>query len=91
MQMVHAADMAWSEKEERHREGGLAFKNLFRGENGDPDNFRLVLSRNGGAYQSPHHRHNFDQIRYCVCGPANIAPGKTLEEGDIGYFPEGAF
>ena len=91
MQVVHAADMAWSEKEERHRDGGLAFKNLFRGENGDPNNFRLVLSRNGGEYQSPHHRHNFDQIRFCVSGPANIAPGKTLEEGDIGYFPEGAF
>ncbi len=91
MQVVHAADLAWSEKEERHREGGLAFKNLFRGENGDPNNFRLVLSRNGGEYQSPHHRHNFDQLRFCVSGPANIAPGKTLEEGDIGYFPEGAF
>ena len=91
MQVVHAADLAWSEKEERHREGGLAFKNLFRGENGDPNNFRLVLSRNAGEYQSPHHRHNFDQIRFCVSGPANIAPGKTLEEGDIGYFPEGAF
>jgi hypothetical protein len=25
MQVVHAADLAWSEKEERHREGGLAF------------------------------------------------------------------
>jgi len=91
MQVVHAGDLAWTEKEERHREGGLAFKNLFRGENGDPNNFRLVLSRNGGEYQSPHHRHNFDQIRYCVSGPANIAPGKTLEEGDIGYFPEGVF
>ncbi len=89
MQMIHAADLAWSEKEERHREGSLAFKNLFRGEEGDPNNFRLVLSRNSGEYRSPLHRHNFDQVRYCVHGAANIAPGKTLEEGDVGYFPEG--
>ena len=91
MEIIHAGDLAWSEKQERHREGGLAFKNLFHGTDGDPNNFRLVLSRNGGEYQSPHHRHNFDQLRFCVSGPANIAPGKTLEEGDIGYFPEGAF
>ncbi|MDB5571863.1 MAG: hypothetical protein JWN93_3046 [Hyphomicrobiales bacterium] len=89
MQMIHAADLAWSEKEERHREGSLAFKNLFHGQEGDPNNFRLVLSRNGGEYRSPLHRHNFDQVRYCVKGAANIAPGKTLEEGDVGYFPEG--
>ena len=91
MQLVQADEIPWSEREERHREGSLAFRNLFRGTEGDPNNFRLVLSRNGGEYRSPRHRHNFDQIRYCVQGSANIAPGKTLNEGDIGYFPEGCF
>lgn len=91
MQLVQADEIPWSEREERHREGSLAFRNLFRGDEGDPNNFRLVLSRNGGEYRSPRHRHNFDQIRYCVKGSANIAPGKTLNEGDIGYFPEGCY
>ncbi len=89
VQIVHFRDVPWSEGEERHREGSLAFKNLFRGEEADPNNFRLVLSRSNGAYNSPHHRHNFDQVRYCVRGSANIAPGKTLNQGDVGYFPEG--
>jgi hypothetical protein len=89
MQVIHARDLPWSEREERHREGSLAFKNLFRGEEGDPNNFRWVLSRNTGTYRSPQHRHNFDQVRFCVEGSANIAPGKTLNQGDVGFFPEG--
>jgi hypothetical protein len=89
MQIVHAADLPWLEREEKHREGSLAFKNLFKGDEGDPSNFRWVLSRNSGTYRSPHHRHNFDQVRFCVEGSANIAPGKTLNQGDVGYFPEG--
>ena len=89
VQIVNFKDLPWSEREERHREGSLAFKNLFRGQEGDPNNFRLVLSRSDGDYTSPHHRHNFDQVRFCVRGSANIAPGKTLNEGDVGYFPEG--
>jgi hypothetical protein len=89
MQAVHAADLPWLEREEKHREGNLAFKNLFKGDEGDPNNFRWVLSRNSGTYRSPHHRHNFDQVRFCVKGTANIAPGKTLNQGDVGYFPEG--
>jgi hypothetical protein len=91
MQVVHAQDMPWAERQERHREGSLAFKNLFHGQEGDPNNFRLVLSRNSGEYKSPLHRHNFDQVRFCVRGAASIAPGKSLEEGDVGYFPEGTF
>lgn len=89
MQIIHAADLPWMEREERHREGSLAFKTLFKGDEGDPNNFRWVLSRNSGTYRSPHHRHNFDQVRFCVEGTANIAPGKTLNQGDVGYFPEG--
>ena len=91
MQIVHAEDLPWSERQERHREGSLAFRNLFQGEEGDPNNFRLVLSKNSGEYKSPRHRHNFDQVRFCVRGAASIAPGKSLEEGDVGYFPEGVF
>jgi len=91
MHIVQAQDMPWAERQERHREGSLAFKNLFHGEEGDPNNFRLVLSRNSGEYKSPHHRHNFDQVRYCVRGAASISPGKFLEEGEVGYFPEGTF
>ena len=89
MEVVHAEQMAWSEQEERHRTGSLAFKTLFKGTEGDPNNFRWVLSRNDGDYASPFHRHNFDQVRFCVKGSANIAPTRDLMEGDVGFFPEG--
>jgi hypothetical protein len=89
MQVVHASEMQWSMQEERHRAGSLAFKTLFKGDEGDPNNFRWVLSRNDGDYSSPFHRHNFDQVRFCVKGSANIAPARDLMEGDVGFFPEG--
>ena len=34
VQIVNFKDLPWSEREERHREGSLAFKNLFRGQGG---------------------------------------------------------
>ena len=90
MDIVHGADLQWSEGEERHREGKLAFKNIFKGTPGTPENYRLVLTRNDGRYQSPRHHHNFDQVRFCLEGKLNIAPGVDIEAGDAGYFPEGA-
>ena len=37
----------------------------------------------------PRHRHNFEQIRLPLCGSMNLGGGLVLEEGQIGYFPEG--
>jgi hypothetical protein len=91
MDIVHGADLAWSEGEEKHREGRLSFKNLFKGVPGTPENYRLVLTRNNGPYKSPRHHHNFDQVRFCLEGKLNIAPGVDIEAGDAGYFPEGAY
>ena len=91
MDIVHGADLEWSEGEEKHREGRLSFKNIFKGTPGTPENYRLVLTRNNGPYRSPRHHHNFDQVRFCLEGKLNIAPGVDIEAGDAGYFPEGAF
>jgi hypothetical protein len=91
MEIVQAADLAWSEGEEKHREGRLSFKNLFKGTPGTPENYRLVLSSNNGPYRSPRHHHNFDQVRFCLEGKLNIAPGVDILAGDGGYFPEGAY
>jgi len=91
MEIVHAADLAWSEGEEKHREWRLSFKNLFKGTPGTPENYRLVLSSNNGPYRSPRHHHNFDQVRFCLEGKLNIAPGVDIQAGDGGYFPEGAY
>jgi quercetin dioxygenase-like cupin family protein len=89
MDIVNSDEMAWSGQVERHRTGALNFKTLFIGHEGDPENYRMVLSRANGDYASPHHRHNFDQIRFCLEGVANIGPDRDLLAGDVGYFPEG--
>src|SRR5262245_7028607 len=85
MDIVHGAGLEWSEGEEKHREGRLSFKNIFKGVPGTPENYRLVLTRNNGPYKSPRHHHNFDQVRFCLEGKLNIAPGVEIEAGDAGY------
>src|SRR5215467_11923517 len=74
-----------------HRSGGIDFKRLIQGAPGTPDNFEFSLVRTAGDYYTPRHRHNFDQIRFCLEGSMNYAPGKNLDAGTVGYFPEGTF
>ena len=74
-----------------HRSGGIDFKRLIQGTPGALDNFELSLVRTAGDYYTPRHRHNFDQVRFCLEGVMNYAPGKNLERGAVGYFPEGTF
>ncbi len=40
------------------------------------------------GYYTPRHRHNFDQIRYCLEGVFATGQG-DLAAGECGYFPEG--
>jgi quercetin dioxygenase-like cupin family protein len=40
------------------------------------------------GYYTPRHRHNFDQIRYCIEGVFATGQG-NLAAGECGYFPEG--
>lgn len=90
MQTVHAADVSWGEVS-GHRSGGIDFKRLLQGTPGTPDNFELSIVRTAGDYFTPRHRHNFDQVRLCLEGAMNYAPGKDLKAGTVGYFPEGTF
>lgn len=47
------------------------------------------MNRTGtGGWGTPRHRHNFDQVRYILKGTYPYAPGKSMPEGWIGYFPE---
>jgi hypothetical protein len=71
------------------REGVLAQKFLLTGEDGSPSNYVMNVGRAGaGGWQTPRHRHNFDQIRYVIKGNYPFAKGKVLPEGWVGYFPE---
>ena len=89
MQVVHGARMAWGENLAAHRQGGMAHKVLFEGEEGSPDNFVWVLADEGADYYSPRHRHAWDQVRLCLEGSIPIGKDMRLDQGEVGYFPEG--
>lgn len=89
MDIVHAGQMEWGENLAAHRHGAMAHKVLFEGAEGSPDNFVLVLAKEGRDYFSPRHRHAWDQVRYCLEGSVPIGPGLTVDAGEIAYFPEG--
>lgn len=91
MKLVHGKRMEFEGGQEKHRGGGLATKRLLAGEENTPDNFRLTLGRDRGGHENPRHRHNFDQIRMSIKGTLSIADGKDLDEGQVGYFPEGTY
>ena len=91
MKLVHGGQMEFQGGQEKHRGGGLATKLLLAGDEGTPENFRLTLGRDRGGHQNPRHRHNFDQIRVSLQGTLSITPDQDLEEGQVGYFPEGTW
>jgi hypothetical protein len=91
MDVVHCLEMPWGESLVAHRAGGdVAHKRLFEGEEGSPDNYMLVMSKEPNSYFSPRHRHPWDQIRFCLEGKIPIARGLFVEAGEIAYFPESA-
>jgi hypothetical protein len=91
MDVVHAAEMPWGESLVAQRAGGeVAHKRLFEGEEGSPDNYMLVMSKEPKSFFSPRHRHPWDQIRFCLEGRVPIAKGLFVEGGEIAYFPESA-
>ena len=89
MEIVHAARMDWGENLAAHRQGGLAHKVLFEGEEGSADNFAWAMADEKSDYFSPRHRHAWDQVRLCISGSIPIAKDLRVDAGEVGYFPEG--
>lgn len=91
MDVIHVAEMPWGESLVAQRGGGdVAHKRVFEGEEGSPDNYMLVMSKEPSSFFSPRHRHPWDQIRFCLEGRIPIAKGLFVKGGEIAYFPEGA-
>jgi len=91
MKIVQASEKRWRGDQLRHRKGRILIKRLIEGEAGSPENYGLHIGRESAEFFSPRHRHPWDQIRYCISGSVPIAPGKTLDQGEVGYFPEGLY
>ena len=89
MDIVHVADMPWGENLAAHRQGGMAHKVLFGGEEGSADNYLLVLANESRDYYSPRHRHAWDQVRFCLEGAVPIGRDIAVDAGEVAYFPEG--
>ncbi len=51
----------------------------------------MQLSYTYSDFESPRHRHNFDQVRVQLQGDADFARDGVMRPGTVGYFPEGVF
>jgi hypothetical protein len=72
-----------------HRPGGVSFRHLLAGQDGEPDNYALSLVDVAQHYEAPRHRHNFEQVRFMLKGSFGFGPGAVQHEGSLGYFCEG--
>jgi hypothetical protein len=90
MKIARADERQW-QRFASHRKGLLQNKRLLSGTEGLPDNYELSIVDVAGDYETPPHRHNFDQIRFQLVGSFGYgkADEDVQEEGSIGYFPEG--
>jgi hypothetical protein len=79
------------------RDGGANrdFRVLLQDDAPDGFNFwagRTVQNDEGDdAFVSPRHKHTFQQIKFCEKGALDVTPGQYIHEGDLGFFPKGAY
>jgi mannose-6-phosphate isomerase-like protein (cupin superfamily) len=88
MQIANVADVPVTVRE-HVRTGRLEYQTLLTGKPGSSQNFALMLTPLGSDYSTPRHRHNFEQIRYQIEGKFTYGRSGDLNEGMVGYFPEG--
>jgi len=74
-----------------HRGGTFHGRIMVEGEPGALDNFQLSFGQMGGDFNSPRHRHNFEQIRYQLEGALDYGRDGKLVAGMVGYFPEAVY
>ena len=74
-----------------HRGGIFHGRIVVEGTPGTLDNFQLSYGQMGGDFNSPRHRHNFEQIRYQLEGVLDYGRDGKLVKGMVGYFPEGVY
>lgn len=89
MQLLHHDAIETRQRGINHRVGSFLFKDLGSGRRGSPDNFLLRLVSSGTDFFSPRHMHNFDQVRVQIQGRFAFDADGVMEQGSIGYFPEG--
>jgi len=86
---VIAIDDIPVEERQHVREGVFRIQTILDGDPDSPGNFALMLASLPDTYDSPRHRHNFDQFRYQLKGKFDFASDGKMQPGSIAYFPEG--
>jgi hypothetical protein len=74
-----------------HRGGTFHGRIMVEGTPGTLDNFQISFGQMGGDFNSPRHRHNFEQIRYQLEGVLDYGRDGKLTAGMVGYFPEAVY
>jgi hypothetical protein len=74
-----------------HRGGIFHGRIMVEGAPSALDNFQLSFGQMGGDFNSPRHRHNFEQIRYQLEGVLDYGRDGKLTAGMVGYFPEAVY
>ena len=74
-----------------HRGGIFHGRIVVEGAPGALDNFQVSYGQMGGDFNSPRHRHNFEQIRYQLEGVLDYGRDGKLIAGMVGYFPEAVY
>ena len=90
MQIVQTDEIALK-RGLQHRGGTFHGCIMVEGEAGTLDNFQLSFGQMGGDFNSPRHRHNFEQVRYQLEGVLDYGRDGRLMQGMVGYFPEGVY
>lgn len=88
MKIANTSKRRWQLNKANVR-GKLTVKKLLVGQPGTAENYLCNIAKSDGNYNSPRHRHNFDQIRLVLDGRVPITPRRSMKPGQIGYFPEG--
>lgn len=91
MQIAEAANAEIRPHDKDHRPGLLDNRILLCGEEGTPDNFKLNIGYAREEWETPRHRHDFDQIRLPLEGEFVYGKDRTLKTGEVAFFPAGVY
>jgi len=98
MQVVVADQVAVTRQDQGKdrdvRPGGVHRQMLLHDNADDGLSFKFFRSQyqpGDKAFTSPRHRHAFQQLRWTESGAINYAPDRYIREGEMAFFPRGAF
>jgi hypothetical protein len=76
-----------------YRKGDRDSRVLITGVEASPANYKFGWSTGRGeqSWETPRHRHNFEQIRYVIEGDYSMTKTKSIPAGAVGYFSESCY